>query len=83
MPFTYILRCADGTLYVGHTRDLAMREEYHNLGIGSLCTARRLPVRLAYWEEHATIDEAVDRERQIKGWSSKRRKRWSPAICRA
>ena len=34
MPFIYILRCADDTLYVGHTEDLASREQTHNDGRG-------------------------------------------------
>jgi predicted GIY-YIG superfamily endonuclease len=32
MLFTYILRCADDTLYVGHTEALASREQIHNEG---------------------------------------------------
>lgn len=28
----YLLRCADGTLYVGHTEDLAAHEKAHNEG---------------------------------------------------
>ena len=46
LPFVYILRCADGTFYVGHTADLQFRVALHNAGIGVAYTARRRPVRV-------------------------------------
>jgi predicted GIY-YIG superfamily endonuclease len=73
MPFTYIIRCADGTLYVGHTEDLASRERTHNEGRGAAHTARRRPVRMVYAEEHATVESAITRERQLKRWSTKKK----------
>jgi putative endonuclease len=48
MAFTYILRCADDTLYVGHTENLASREQIHNDGKGAKYTAARTPVRMVY-----------------------------------
>ena len=65
----YILTCADGSLYVGHTRDLSTREAVHNDGRGARFTARRRPVRLLYSERCASLADAVRREKQIKGWS--------------
>jgi putative endonuclease len=50
MAFTYILRCADDTLYVGHTENLASRERTHNDGKGAKYTAARRPVRMVYAE---------------------------------
>jgi len=73
MPFTYILRCADGTLYVGHTADLASREQTHNEGKGAKYTAARRPVRLVYAEEHPSAVNAIARERQLKQWSHKKK----------
>ncbi|MBN2583080.1 MAG: GIY-YIG nuclease family protein [Planctomycetes bacterium] len=67
--FTYILRCSDGSYYVGHTDDLAQRVAWHNQGHGSTWTAKRRPVTLIYSEPHATETEAVRREKQIKRWS--------------
>ena len=64
MPFTYILRCADDTLYVGHTEDLALRERTHNDGKGAKYTAARRPVRMVYAEEHASIASAIAREQR-------------------
>jgi putative endonuclease len=63
MSFTYILRCADNTLYVGYTEDLAAREQTHNEGRGAVYTAKRRPVRVVYAEEHESIASAVARER--------------------
>ena len=66
MPFTYIVRCADDTLYVGHIDDLASREQLHNVGKGAQYTARRRPVRMVYAEEHAPVESAIAREHQLK-----------------
>ena len=69
MPFAYILRCADDTLYVGHTEDLASREEMHNEGRGAAYTATRRPVRMVYAEQHPSTASAIAREHQLKRWS--------------
>jgi len=73
MPFTYILRCADETLYIGHTDDLASREQTPNDGKGAKYTAARRPVRMVYAEEHASVENAIARERQLKRWSQKKK----------
>lgn len=66
MNYTYILSCADGTLYTGWTNDLERRLAAHNAGKGSKYTRSRLPVTLIYCEEHATKEEAMSREYAIK-----------------
>lgn len=66
MNYTYILRCADGSLYTGWTNDLTKRLAAHNAGTGSKYTRSRLPVTLAYFEEHETKNEAMHREWVIK-----------------
>ena len=73
MPFTYIVRCADDTLYVGHTEDLSSREETHNDGKGAKYTAARRPVRIVYAEEHSSAASSIARERQLKRWSNKKK----------
>ena len=73
MAFTYILRCADDTLYVGHTENLASREQTHNDGKGAKYTAARRPVRMVYAEEHPSAESAIARERQLKRWSNKKK----------
>ena len=73
MPFVYILRCADDTFYVGHTDDVASRVRTHNDGFGSRYTAVRRPVQVVYSEVCATLQAAVNRERQLKRWSAKKK----------
>ena len=58
MNYTYLLRCADGTLYCGWTNHLAARVAAHNAGKGAKYTKTRRPVVLAYYEEYATRSEA-------------------------
>ena len=67
--WTYILECRDGSFYIGSTGDLEARIRVHQSGNGPAYTAARLPIRLAYSEQHSTLQEAVARERKLKGWS--------------
>ena len=64
--YTYIVECADGTLYTGWTNDLERRVQHHNEGKGAKYTRARLPVRLVYCEAFATKEEAMKREYAIK-----------------
>jgi len=66
MNFTYILKCADDTLYCGWTNHLEKRVKAHNEGKGAKYTRSRLPVTLVYYEEYETSVEAQRREYQIK-----------------
>ena len=69
MCFVYILKCNDGSLYVGSTHNVEERLRAHNLGNGALFTAQRRPVRLVYKEPFEHIEDALKREHQIKKWS--------------
>ena len=69
MWFVYILRCADDSLYIGETNDVAARVARHNDGRGSSFTASRLPVRVVHIEQHNRRDDAIARERQLKRWT--------------
>lgn len=64
--YTYILRCSDGSLYTGWTNDLDKRLKAHNSGKGGKYTRTRLPVKLEYFEEYETKNEAMSREAKIK-----------------
>lgn len=66
MNYTYLLRCADGTLYCGWTNHLQERVEAHNSGAGAKYTRARRPVELVYYEEFSTKREAMKREAAIK-----------------
>ena len=67
--FVYILRCADKSLYVGHTSNVDKRVKVHNDGRGASWTACRRPVVLAFWEAQPSEEQAIARERQIKRWT--------------
>ncbi len=71
--YVYMLRCADGSIYTGHTDNLEVRLAAHRMRVFSGYTASRLPVRLIFQEQFATRDEAFARERQIKGWSRRKK----------
>lgn len=71
--WVYILRCADGSYYTGHTDDLDKRIGEHQEGLCGGYTASRLPVVLAFSQECSTREEALAAEQQIKGWSRKKK----------
>ena len=66
MNCTYMLRCADNSLYTGWTNDLENRVAQHNLGVASKYTRSRLPVTLAYLEVFDNKNDAMKRECEIK-----------------
>ncbi|MEH6829141.1 GIY-YIG nuclease family protein [Parasphingorhabdus sp.] len=67
--WTYMLKCADGHYYVGHSDDLEARVAAHQSGaIGGYTRCRR-PVVLVWSEYFSKREEAIAAERQIKGWS--------------
>jgi putative endonuclease len=63
-----MVRCKDGLLYVGVATDVAARAKEYNWGVGAEFTAKRRPVELVWWEEHADQRCAWRRERELKGW---------------
>ena len=72
--FTYILECADKSLYVGCTNNLERRIEQHNNSKwGAHYTKIRRPVTLKYSEGFETLKEARRRESEIKGWRKEKK----------
>ncbi|WP_442847216.1 GIY-YIG nuclease family protein [Leeuwenhoekiella sp. H156] len=71
--YTYILECANGSYYTGSTKNLELRLKQHQEGKGARFTAKHLPVKLVYHESHSRIDVAFYREKQIQGWSRKKK----------
>ncbi len=69
MYYVYILRCADNSLYVGWTTDVAARETAHNDGRGAKYTSGRRPVSVVYSEPHESRSKAQKREYQLKRWT--------------
>jgi putative endonuclease len=73
MAWTYILRCRDGTYYVGSTGNLDARVYAHQQGKGAVYTARRRPVELVWSAEFDRIGEAFAFEKRVQGWSRAKR----------
>ena len=68
--YVYMLRCSDGSYYVGSARlGLERRLSEHNSGAYGGYTSRRLPVELVWSEHFLDVTDAIAVERQIKGWS--------------
>ena len=69
--YVYMLRCADGSFYVGSATgdDLAPRIDQHNAGYYPGYTFKRRPVVLVWSEHFDRITDGIAVERQIKGWS--------------
>ena len=71
--YMYILLCCDGTYYTGSTKDITLRVTQHESGVGAQYTARRLPVLLVYYEQFTSVQEAFYREKQVQGWSRRKK----------
>ena len=69
----YILKCNDGSYYMGHTDNLEKRIGEHQSGACGGYTSTRLPVQLVFSQDFPTREEALASERQIKGWSRKKK----------
>jgi predicted GIY-YIG superfamily endonuclease len=67
--FVYLLRCRDGSLYTGITKDITRRCEQHNAGTASRYTRSRLPTMLVYQERQDSHSLALKREAKIKAMS--------------
>lgn len=67
--FVYIVRCVDGSLYTGITKDVKRRCKQHNAGTASRYTRSRRPVKLIYSEVHPDQSSALKREAAIKAMS--------------
>jgi len=74
MAWVYLLLCADDSLYVGMTTDLAGRVADHQAGKGGAYTSSRCPIVLVHSEEFADLQTALVRERQLKRWTIKKKR---------
>ncbi|GAA3834368.1 GIY-YIG nuclease family protein [Nocardioides panacisoli] len=75
MAWTYLLRCADGTYYVGSTVDLEGRLWQHNHSdeLGAAYTRRRRPVELVWSCFYDRVEDAFAFEKQVQGWNRRKR----------
>jgi putative endonuclease len=73
MAWMYILQCSDDSYYVGSTKNLDLCFSQHQSGKGARYTSGRLPVQLVYCEEYDRVSDAFYREKQIQGWTRRKR----------
>jgi putative endonuclease len=73
MPYMYMLECVDDSYYTGSTTNLELRLAQHQSGCGANHTAKRLPVKLVYCEFFEHVANAFYREKQVQGWSRKKK----------
>ena len=83
--FVYILKCSDNSYYTGHTDNIEMRLSMHQQQLVCGYTSKRLPVTLVFVQDFGSRYEALSAERQIKGWSRKKKealiaKNWDTLI---
>jgi tRNA/rRNA methyltransferase len=71
--FVYIIECLDGLHYTGMTYDLDKRLEQHRIGKGCNFTAKHGFKTLKYFEEFTDLNEARNRENQLKDFSRKKK----------
>lgn len=72
--YVYIVKCSDDSYYTGVTNDLERRLHEHNTGFNESCyTYKRRPVELMYHEMFNDVNRAIAWEKQLKGWSRKKK----------
>jgi putative endonuclease len=72
--YVYIVKCKDGSYYTGVTNDLERRLLEHNSGYSTrFYTFNRKPVELKHYEHLTDVRQAIAREKQLKGWSRKKK----------
>ncbi len=80
MPFVYILRCGDGSLYTGVAKDLAQRIEQHGRGTASRYTRSHLPVTLVWKRRVLSWSRALREEHRIKSLTRDEKERLIAAV---
>ena len=71
--YVYILECCDGLYYTGMTWNIEQRLEQHRSGFGGEFTSKHGFKKLRYVEEFIDIEEARNREHQLKDFSRKKK----------
>ena len=72
--YVYIVKCSDNSYYTGITNNVFRRVEEHNSGIKpDSYTYRKRPVELVFHYEFNDVNQAIDFEKKVKGWSRKKK----------
>lgn len=74
--YVYLLRCSDGSYYVGHTDNIEARMAQHQSASLKCYTSTRLPVQLLKTESFGTREEVLEAEQQLKGWTRRKKEAW-------
>jgi len=69
MYHVYIIASDSGTLYIGVTNNLSRRVHEHKQGIVKGYTKKYKCKKLVYFEEYINIEDAINREKQLKNWN--------------
>ena len=73
--YVYILECEDGSYYTGLTWKPDARWAQHVSRFGRAYTAKHKPKRVAYLESYENLEQARKREKQIKGWTRRKKEK--------
>ncbi|MGD0976986.1 MAG: GIY-YIG nuclease family protein [Minisyncoccia bacterium] len=68
MYFVYLLKCGDGSIYIGITTSVERRFQEHKSGKGGAYTRAKKAVKILYSEKFRTRSKASKREAEIKNW---------------
>ena len=80
--FVYVILCENGNYYTGYTKNVEMRFRQHKRGIGARYTRMNKPKKVVHVEKYQTRREAVQREREIKSLSHRRKQALAESIHR-
>lgn len=61
------------TFYIGFTNNIVRRIIEHKHGLGSIFTKKYKLYYLIYYEEYQYADQAISREKELKGWTRKKK----------
>lgn len=73
--FVYIIKCLDGSYYIGRTWKPELRLDQHISGLGGKYTAKHGVKSLVYLEEYENFEDAKLREIQLKGWTREKKEK--------
>jgi len=73
--YVYIVECRDKSYYTGLTWQPDLRWKQHLSKLGSKFTSRHIAEKIVYLEEYEDLEQARRREKQIKGWSRKKKEK--------
>lgn len=72
--YVYILKCSDDSFYTGITSNLTRRLSDHNKGVEkNAYTFNKRPVSLKWFAEFTNVNLAIEKEKQLKGWSRRKK----------